>query len=102
MSEIQWLMKWYATQCNGEWEHQFGVKIETLDNPGWSITIDLEETALESREYARVDHDMGDKVSWWTCRIEENQWRAACAPGDLATVVGLFRDWAESDQGIAR
>ena len=32
---FQRLQKWYKSQCNGDWEHSFGIKIETLDNPGW-------------------------------------------------------------------
>ncbi|MEH0820740.1 Imm53 family immunity protein [Micromonospora sp. CPCC 205714] len=41
-----WLQAWYATQCDGEWEHEFGIQIETVDNPGWSVSIDLGDTAL--------------------------------------------------------
>jgi hypothetical protein len=26
--------QWYKSNCNGLWEHQFGLRIETLDNPG--------------------------------------------------------------------
>jgi hypothetical protein len=29
------LQVWYGAQCNGSWEHTYGIKIETLDNPGW-------------------------------------------------------------------
>jgi Immunity protein 53 len=25
--------EWYSRQCNGEWEHGFGVEIATIDNP---------------------------------------------------------------------
>jgi hypothetical protein len=32
---LTWLQAWYAEQCDGDWEHQFGVSVETLDNPGW-------------------------------------------------------------------
>jgi hypothetical protein len=28
------LQTWYTEECNGDWEHQFGVDIGTLDNPG--------------------------------------------------------------------
>jgi len=31
---LQFLQEWYLEQCNGDWEHEFGIKIETLDNPG--------------------------------------------------------------------
>ena len=39
-----WLQQWYYGHCNGDWEHGSGIHIDTLDNPGWSITINLEDT----------------------------------------------------------
>ena len=90
-------MEWYRSQCDGEWEHQYGVKIETLDNPGWTVTIDLAETELEGRQCATVQHNIVSDVSWWLCRIEGQQWRAACGPKDLAAILGLFREWADSN-----
>lgn|SRR6185503_768421 len=92
---ITWLMNWYSAQCNDDWEHQYGVHIDTLDNPGWLIDIDLSETALETQIYSTVDNLKAD-ASWWYCTVEKNQWRARCGPNDLTTVIGLFRDWAES------
>jgi Immunity protein 53 len=32
---------WFKTLVNGDWEHHNGIKIETTDNPGWMITINL-------------------------------------------------------------
>ena len=37
--DIAGLEDWYADLCNGDWEHTGGIKIETLDNPGWCITV---------------------------------------------------------------
>ena len=34
------LQRWYVSRCDGEWEHGMGVRIETLDNPGWQVVID--------------------------------------------------------------
>ncbi|MFT5930929.1 MAG: hypothetical protein ACI93G_000001, partial [Hyphomonas sp.] len=42
--------RWYQSQCDGDWEHSFGLKIESLDNPGWSVHVDLEGTSLETRD----------------------------------------------------
>jgi|GEM_PF-3181522 len=33
------LTNWYQNQCDGDWEHKYGVSIETLDNPGWIVKI---------------------------------------------------------------
>ena len=38
-SELEALQHWYESQCDGDWEHEFGVKIGTLDNPGWMVDI---------------------------------------------------------------
>jgi hypothetical protein len=35
MDEIRELQQWYLAQCDGDWEHEWGVQIGTLDNPGW-------------------------------------------------------------------
>lgn len=55
------LQEWYKSQCDGSWEHNFGVKIETLDNPGWYLLIDLEDTSLEdvivSETVNTAEHD---------------------------------------------
>ncbi|RRJ95187.1 hypothetical protein Ga0100231_013590 [Opitutaceae bacterium TAV4] len=40
-SALQRLSEWYASQCDGDWEHSYGFKISTLDNPGVAIEIDL-------------------------------------------------------------
>lgn len=48
MDNIRKLQRWYNKQCNGSWEHQYGVSIDTLDNPGWTVVIDLVGTDLES------------------------------------------------------
>ena len=37
--DISRLEDWFADLCNGDWEHFGGVEIESLDNPGWSITV---------------------------------------------------------------
>jgi len=47
------IQRWFADQCDGEWEHSHGITIGTVDNPGWSIEIDLDETSLSDRELNR-------------------------------------------------
>jgi hypothetical protein len=89
-------MDWYLSQCDGDWEHRYGVKVDTLDNPGWTITIDLAGTSLEGRAFAIIENTENENT-WWACRVEQNQWRAACGPNDLATVIRFFRAWASAN-----
>ncbi|WP_328686786.1 immunity 53 family protein [Streptomyces caniferus] len=34
-----WLPSWYASHCDGDREHEGGVTIKTLDNPGWAVKM---------------------------------------------------------------
>jgi len=52
---LTWLQAWYPVQCDGDWEHEFGVRVETLDNPGWSLRIDLDGTAMAGLTYVGRD-----------------------------------------------
>jgi hypothetical protein len=53
-SGISLLERWYGDRCNGDWEHQWGVKLESQDNPGWRLTVDLNETRAAGRTLERT------------------------------------------------
>lgn len=63
MDYMQQLMKWYESQCDGEWEHEFGIVIETLDNPGWIVKIDTTYTELDAIAFERIEIQHSDS-SW--------------------------------------
>ncbi|MGV9580048.1 immunity 53 family protein [Streptomyces sp. NPDC003509] len=90
---LDWLQGWYAAQCNEDWEHEWGIKIDTLDNPGWSVRIDLEETDLEGHDSPRHDLNRG-KDDWVMAWTSEMTFHAACGPGNLTEALTLFRRWA--------
>ncbi|MFG2919720.1 immunity 53 family protein [Kitasatospora sp. NPDC048298] len=93
---LNWLQAWYADQCNEDWEHEWGVKIETLDNPGWSVSIDLEKTDLKECEYPRhdVNRSPHDWVWVWT---SDKIFHARCGPANLSEALTLFRSWATAN-----
>lgn len=101
MDDLAWLTRWYASQCDGGWEHQNGVKLDTLDNPGWLLTISLEGTDLEGQSFEPHQsgteaqaYDPDEVASWWSCRVEKNEFKAACGAHDLPTIISIFRGWA--------
>ncbi|MGT2440121.1 Imm53 family immunity protein [Bradyrhizobium betae] len=51
---LERLERWYAAQCNGDWEHTYGITIETLDNPGWSFKVELRDTYLSGRMFVEI------------------------------------------------
>ena len=90
-----------SAECNGDWEHSYGVKIDTLDNPGWLLKVDLRETSLQGRPFDRVEHgvlasdleEWRSSGSWWVARVEGEIFEASCGPLDLPAVIQLFRNW---------
>jgi hypothetical protein len=104
---LEWLMRWYLAECNSDWEHSYGLKIDTLDNPGWSLKIDLRETELEGRPFQRVAkgeaasdlEEWQRSGSWWVADVKADAFEAACGPLDLPAVIQLFRDWVEQPSG---
>ena len=88
-------MKWYKGNCDGYWEHLYGVKIDTLDNPGWSIDIDLLDTPLENKPFAKIQYDNGDE-DWLICLKKDSIFKGGGDPNKLEKILSIFKEWSES------
>jgi len=44
---IKRLEEWFAKYCNGDWEHDTVIKLDTLGKPGWYVEIRLEGTVMD-------------------------------------------------------
>ena len=95
MNIIEWINNWYSSQCDGDWEHSYGIKIETLDNPGWIIKIDLSETPYQKKVFANVDEDNGDD-DWIKCFLRDGQYIGVGDPTKLEKILLIFKMWIES------
>ena len=95
MNLFEWLSKWYSSMCVDEWEHFYGIKIETLDNPGWIVTINLLETCYQDKEFISFDNDYSDD-DWIKCYIKENQFIGVGDPTKLEKIILIFKTWIES------
>jgi hypothetical protein len=89
MSPIQRLEKWYFAQCNGEWEHSYGVKIETIDNPGWSVQIELEGTGTDLQHVKRLEFDHGPD-DWMHCIVKGSTFHGHGDPKKLERILEHF------------
>ncbi len=97
-SPLRRLCRWYQLQCDGDWEHDFGVSLSTLDNPGWRVKINLTETSLELRAFDSLKIERSPD-NWIHADIRTDQgrtiWSAAGGPGNLEEMITLFVDWAD-------
>ena len=91
---LEWLEKWYKSQCNNEWEHNFGIKIETIDNPGWTLSIDLEDTEHNLNMVNWSQFGDFDK-RWVGFKIEKNVYYASSDPENLNTLIYIFKEFIE-------
>jgi len=92
-----WLQAWYVSQCDGDWEHQNGISISTLDNPGWEVTIDLFELDLATADYERHETHRSED-DWCVTWTEEHAFHASCGPTNLGEALHAFRVWVADRQ----
>jgi hypothetical protein len=89
------LQDWYRRHCGGSWEHSYGVTVETLDNPGWQVRVELHDTPLAQRAFERVKRQQADEDDWLTCWVANEKFHAACGPLNLAQALEVFLRWAD-------
>ena len=94
MNILSWIAEWYISNCDESWEHSYGVKIDTLDNPGWDVKIDLMETPLENREFEVYEIDNGDD-DWIRCWVENHVFYGVGDPYKLEMILLKFKEYAE-------
>jgi hypothetical protein len=92
LNTLEWIQAWYRSQCDGDWEHSFGLSINTLDNPGWHIIIELDGTGLEKKVFTPVKIDYTDD-NWFHCLLKESKFEAAGGPCNLINILEVFRNW---------
>jgi hypothetical protein len=99
--ELAALQAWYGAQCDAGWEHQDGIEINTLDNPGWRIVINVEGTALEGQPFADVEENYDHDTEWLRCWVAEGRFQAAGGPRELARMLRIFLDWVAAHPDVA-
>lgn len=95
MNNLKWLEKWYQHNCDGSWEHFYGIKIETLDNPGWHVKIELNETDYTDLQADEVSWDKG-KDNWIKCFISNGIFNGFGDCMKLEMIIEIFKEWVEN------
>lgn len=87
------LEAWYAAQCDGTWEHQHGVRIETIDNPGWRVEINLTGTPLQGQVLDDTAVDRSE-TDWLRYRVRDGQFEGFGGARNLNELLHTFLVWA--------
>lgn len=102
MSALHELQEWYLSQCNEDWEHTYGVSIDTLDNPGWSLEVELTDTYLDGVEFEERSYGLGDEArasgeNWLVCRVKDGKFLGYGGPRKLEEIINVFLSWAKQN-----
>ncbi len=85
MESMQQLNQWWQAQCDGDWEHEFGVSIGTLDNPGWIVKIDIMYTHMQDWRFEPVSRRLSE-TDWHDYRIVPG---TTCGGSEFMHFVGM-------------
>ncbi|MCB2377767.1 immunity 53 family protein [Hymenobacter sp. BT635] len=99
MDLLQRIQRWYLINCNGDWEHSYGISITTLDNPGWWVKIDLQETCLEKAELTQQSTVERSFTNWVSWHIKNQQFVAFGGPENLDEILSYFLNEVLPQQG---
>lgn len=86
---LKGLGQWYASQCDGMWEHRRGINIRTVDNPGWLVSIELRGTPSEGGVLTELEVQNGEN-DWMRCFIKDGQFIGAGDPAKLPAILEYF------------
>ncbi len=95
MDNINWLQGWYRGNCDGNWEHEHGIDIQTLDNPGWLVKIDMKETIFENKTLEKFSINKGDE-DWLSYYIKDGVFYGYGDCSKLDILIKVFKDCVTS------
>ncbi len=99
MDAFKWLEKWYYNNCNDDWEHGNGVKISTIDNPGWYVEINLIETGLEHKSFKSIQVERSEH-DWIYCKVVDGVFIGAGGTANLVEIINVFKKWVLNEEDI--
>jgi len=115
MELIKTLEDWYEKQCDGSWEHDSGIKIQTLDNPGWLVNINLVNTDLANKSFDPKSKDVPKELidqaigkvkppfiaasptsdDWYHCYVKDGRFSGVGSSHRLGDILTIFLDWSK-------
>lgn len=99
LSILEWLQKWYLRNCDGDWEHMFGVSIKITNAPGWKVWIDLEETELEDKNLM-ANCIKKTECDWLEYKIDRERYQVllgTCSLKNLNELLEIFKNWVNAN-----
>ncbi len=89
-----WLMYWFWSQCNGDWEHEYGIVLDTTSEGKWKLDISISNSILDGVEFISNDFiaNAGNEVE---CKFDNQSLVVYADTQNIIRVLQSFRAWAE-------
>jgi hypothetical protein len=96
MTNIIWLQNWFHSQCDEDWEHEHQIVIQTIDNPGWNLIIDINDTIWKDLNTSWVFFE-NNETDWYGYKCENGIFNASGDLKKLDFLINLFRKFIENN-----
>lgn len=96
-SEVDWLLAWAAEHSDNEDGDCYGIVVQSLPHPGWSLRVGLEEFGLDQQEMPEF-FEGRSRDDWVQGRVRSEMFDGTCGPGQLEDLVRRFRLWIEEGE----
>lgn len=98
MDQLPRLQRWLAEHGADAPAPEELIAIQSTDDPGWVVVIDIAQTSLADRPFEPVEEapDPLTGLRWFSCSIEDGAWVGAGDETQLARILETFLDWSNS------
>lgn len=88
------LQDWYLKRTDGELAPTWDIQIDTLDEPGWSVSVPIDGTELAGKQLPEVaiERTQSDWIHAWT---DGHAVHIDCGPLNLTEAIKTFMAWAQ-------
>jgi Immunity protein 53 len=93
---LERLEEWFYEKCDGDWEHESGVKIWSTTGGCWEFRISLGDADL-CKKIPIQSHSVTDKV-WYKTKIQDLDYCAICGPLGLGVAISDFLKWSYTEK----
>ncbi|MDP1834605.1 MAG: Imm53 family immunity protein [Chlamydiales bacterium] len=93
--DFLWLINWFYSQCNNDWEHGYGIEITTTENLTWIVRIELTDTVLSEKKFMEVSK-IKSSNDWIKCCVKNGKFEGAGGLDNLYEIFNVFRTWAKN------
>ena len=94
MEITDWIQNWFKNNCDGDWEKAEVILINTTENPGWEVEIDISNTSIANMNINWILNENGAQ-DWYGVKIENQKFNATGDSGKLKFLLGLFKEMIE-------